>query len=71
MGVDIVEFDVRLCRDALVRLHDDHLTQYAGAPGLASLLRWTVDAPQRMRELQVLGVDGIATNHPELFAELN
>ena len=32
---------------------------------------WTVDAPQRMRELQALGVDGIATNHPDLFAELN
>jgi glycerophosphoryl diester phosphodiesterase len=31
---------------------------------------WTVDTLPRMRELQELGVDGITTNHPDLFAEL-
>src|SRR5512136_1533957 len=36
MGVDMVEFDVRPCRDALVLLHNDNLTQFGGAPGLAS-----------------------------------
>ena len=28
MGVDVVEFDVRPCRDTLVLLHDDKLTQF-------------------------------------------
>ena len=32
---------------------------------------WTVDMPQRQRELQELGVDGITTNHPDLFAGLD
>jgi len=27
--------------------------------------------PQRLRELQELGVDGITTNHPDLFAGLD
>ncbi len=36
MGVDVVEFDVRPCRDALVLLHDDELAGFGGAPGLAS-----------------------------------
>jgi glycerophosphoryl diester phosphodiesterase len=36
MGVDMVEFDVRPCRDALVLLHDDSLTQFDGARGLVS-----------------------------------
>jgi glycerophosphoryl diester phosphodiesterase len=31
---------------------------------------WTVDDLQRMRELQAMGVDGITTNRPELFAAL-
>jgi len=35
------------------------------------LFTWTVDTPQRLRELRDLGVDGIATNHPDLFAELH
>ena len=35
MGVDMVEFDVRPCRDALVLLHDDSLARF-GAVGLAS-----------------------------------
>ncbi len=29
-GVDIVEFDVRPCRDALVLYHDDHLPHHSG-----------------------------------------
>jgi len=28
MGVDVVEFDVRPCRDALVLMHDDNLAQF-------------------------------------------
>lgn len=36
MGVDIVEFDVRPCLDALVLLHDDGLTQFHKPKGLAS-----------------------------------
>jgi glycerophosphoryl diester phosphodiesterase len=36
MGVDIVEFDVRPCLDALVLLHDDNLTQFHNPKGLAS-----------------------------------
>ncbi len=31
LGVDMVEFDVRPCRDGLVLLHDDHLAEF-GAP---------------------------------------
>lgn len=38
LGVDMVEFDVRTCRDALVLLHDDDLADH-GRPGeLASQL---------------------------------
>jgi glycerophosphoryl diester phosphodiesterase len=38
MGVDMVEFDVRPCRDGLVLLHDDSLAVF-GQPGLASQAR--------------------------------
>ena len=34
------------------------------------LFAWTVDDLQRMRELAALGVDGICTNDPRLFAAL-
>lgn len=34
------------------------------------LIAWTVDDADRMRELAELGVDGICTNDPRLFAEL-
>ena len=36
IGVDMVEFDVRPCRDALVLLHNDELTQFSGSHRLAS-----------------------------------
>ena len=32
---------------------------------------WTVDELERMRQIYGLGVDGITTNHPELFSDLN
>lgn len=34
------------------------------------LIAWTVDEVPRMRELVAMGVDGICTNDPRLFAEL-
>ena len=36
MGVDMVEFDVRPCRDALVLYHDDHLPQATNGHSLVS-----------------------------------
>lgn len=36
----------------------------------ARVFTWTVDTPQRMRQVRALGVDGITTNRPELFAGL-
>jgi glycerophosphoryl diester phosphodiesterase len=34
------------------------------------LIAWTVDQLPRMRTLAALGVDGICTNDPRLFAKL-
>src|SRR4030067_1554419 len=36
MGVDVVEFDVRPCRDALVLLHDNSLTRFNRPEGSVS-----------------------------------
>jgi dihydrodipicolinate synthase/N-acetylneuraminate lyase len=35
-----------------------------------SIVAWTVDEVPRMRQLGALGVDGICTNDPRLFADL-
>ncbi len=35
------------------------------------LVAWTVDDLERMRELIAIGVDGICTNDPRLFAQLD
>jgi glycerophosphoryl diester phosphodiesterase len=35
-----------------------------------NLIAWTVDNIERMRSLAAMGVDGICTNDPRLFAEL-
>ncbi|MGI8462619.1 MAG: glycerophosphodiester phosphodiesterase [Solirubrobacterales bacterium] len=37
----------------------------------AELIAWTVDEAERMRELRLLGVDGICTNDPRLFDALD
>jgi glycerophosphoryl diester phosphodiesterase len=45
------------------------LIETAGAAGV-EVFAWTVDDPGRMRALRALGVDGICTNDPRVFAEL-
>ena len=35
------------------------------------LFAWTVDERDRMRALRALGVDGICSNDPRLFAQLS
>ena len=42
------------------------VTRQAGV----ELIAWTVDDPARMRRLAELGVDGICSNDPRLFAEI-
>jgi glycerophosphoryl diester phosphodiesterase len=42
------------------------ITKLAGV----ELIAWTVDDPAKMRRLAGLGVDGICTNDPRLFAQL-
>ena len=43
------------------------LTQAAGEADIA-VIAWTVDTPERMRELADLGVSGIVSNDPRLFS---
>ena len=45
-----------------------YLVEHCAAVGLACNT-WTVDDPQRMRELAALGVDAIVTNVPDLALE--
>jgi glycerophosphoryl diester phosphodiesterase len=45
------------------------LAEAAHASG-SILVAWTVDDAQRMRELAEMGVDGICTNDPRLFSQL-
>lgn len=35
-----------------------------------AVFTWTIDTPQRMLLMRELGVDGIASNYPDLFAQL-
>ena len=42
----------------------------AAARAEVAVIAWTVDVVERMRELVALGVDGIVTNDPRLFAQL-
>jgi glycerophosphoryl diester phosphodiesterase len=44
------------------------LVQAAHAAGVR-LIAWTVDDPERIRELAALGVDGICSNDPRLLTE--
>jgi glycerophosphoryl diester phosphodiesterase len=62
MGVDMVEFDVRPCRDTLVLLHNDKLSEFDGAQGLASErtlaeLRSLVTDPKRQIATLVEALD--------------
>ena len=47
-------------RDLIAMLHDRGLKCWV----------WTVDDPQRMRQLAAWGVDGIITNRPDLLLPL-
>ncbi|HET8626035.1 MAG TPA: glycerophosphodiester phosphodiesterase [Thermomicrobiales bacterium] len=61
-GTDALTVDARILREPglLARCH---------ARGLA-VLAWTVDRPADMRALLALGVDGLTSNRPDLFATL-
>ena len=56
LGMDMVEFDVRPCRDALVLLHDDDLSHISNRPGLVS--QQTLD---ELRKIDLGGGERIAT----------
>lgn len=86
MGVDMVEFDVRACRDALVLLHDDSLTQFGGAGGLVSEstladLRRLATGPERqvptlsealdlLKDRALMNVDLKAAGYEDAVVEL-
>src|SRR5437763_358411 len=72
-GVDMIEFDV------LPEREGDRLIQWrwvtetlvdAVATAGGELYVWTVDDLVRLRELEAMGVTGVITNDPRLFAEL-
>lgn len=57
-GADTLVFDYSYLSDALVQdLHQQDM----------SILTWTVDDPQDMRQMISAGVDGIMTNRPDLL----
>ena len=62
LGVDAVWAHHGLVTGALAKAVHDHSL---------ILVAWTVDDARRMRELAGLGVDGICTNDPRLFKELD
>src|SRR5439155_493462 len=77
-GVDMIEFDVLRARDSgqLVLAHDHEdaekrvpVTLAEGGAG-GGLYVWTVDDLPRMRILEALGVTGVISNDPRLFASL-
>ena len=49
------------------RVLDAALAGRCHARGLA-VLAWTVDEPELMRRVLALGVDGLTSNRPDLFA---
>jgi glycerophosphoryl diester phosphodiesterase len=51
------------------RLVTPRLVRHVQAAG-GELYVWTVDEPERIRELARLGVTGVISNDPRLFAEL-
>jgi glycerophosphoryl diester phosphodiesterase len=62
MGVDMVEFDVRPCVDALILLHDDKLSHFPGGRGRAS--------QRTLEELRVIDV-GEGERIPSLIEALD
>jgi glycerophosphoryl diester phosphodiesterase len=62
LGIDAVWIHQGLASSALAAAAHD-----AGC----ILVAWTVDDAPRMRELVAMGVDGICTNDPRLFAQLS
>lgn len=64
-------FDVVCPHDSSPGLADDPAAAVAEAHGAGlELLVWTVDDPQRARELAAAGVDAICTNDPAAVAEV-
>jgi glycerophosphoryl diester phosphodiesterase len=52
------------------RLVSEKLVDAVAAAG-GELYVWTVDDLLRLRELEAMGVTGVITNDPRLFAELS
>ena len=65
-GLQRRRFDALMAYHALI---DEALVEATGERG-ADLYAWTVDDPRRIRSLIELGVGGITTNDPRLFATI-